>query len=293
MTRTVLVTGAGRGIGAAVARAFALEGAAVFLVARTERELIETTNDIRSAGGRADHAVADVADVDAVASATSACISTFAAPDVVVNAAGVYGPIGRVWEVDAGAWWRAQEINLRGTLHTCAAVLPHMIERRAGRIINFSGGGATSPLPRFSAYAASKAAVVRLTETIAEEVREYGITANAIAPGAVDTRLQDDVLAAGPSAAGDLHARMRTLRETGQGGVPPELAASLAVYLASDAAAALTGKLVSAPHDGWQDWDDARVAELAATPWFTLRRLDPFTLRPLRNPEVRGPGAEP
>ncbi|MEX1183119.1 MAG: SDR family oxidoreductase [Gemmatimonadota bacterium] len=289
MKRTVLVTGAGRGIGAAVARAFAAEGASVFAVSRTDAELREVTDSIRDAGGRAAHAAADVADAAAVERVMRACRAAFGEPDVLVNAAGVYGPIGRVWEIDTAAWWRAQEINLRGTLHTCAAVLPHMIERGAGRIVNFSGGGATSPLPRFSAYAASKAAVVRLTETIAEEVRAFGITANAIAPGAVDTRLQDEVLAVG-AAAGELHGRMRKLRETGEGGVPPELAASLAVYLASDAAAALTGKLISAPHDGWQSWDAARVRELADTAWFTLRRLDPFTLGPLL-PEAREAGA--
>ncbi|CAN5731403.1 N/A [soil metagenome] len=277
--RVVMVIGGGRGIGAAVARAFAADSA-VFLVSRTERELREVAGSIGAAGGTAGYAVADVASEEQVRAAVRACTSELGAPAVLINAAGVYGPIGPVWELDAAAWWRAQEINVRGTLHSCAAVLPHMIERGSGRIINFSGGGATSQLPRFSAYAASKAAVVRLTETIAEEVRGYGITVNAIAPGAVDTTLQDDVLQAG-DRAGELHERIVRLRETGEGGVPPELAASLAVFLASDVAAPLTGRLIAAPHAGWQEWDEARVAELADSAWFTLRRLDPFTVRPL------------
>jgi 3-oxoacyl-[acyl-carrier protein] reductase len=197
-----------------------------------------------------------------------------------VNAAGVYGPIGRTWEVDPEAWWRAHEINVRGTLLACRAALPAMVAGGHGRIINFSGGGATSPLPRFSAYAASKAAVVRLTETLAEELRDQGITVNAIAPGAVDTRLQDEVIAAG-DRAGELYGRMRRLREHGEGGVPAELPAALAVFLATDAAAGITGKLISAPHDGWQSWDAARVRELGESAWLTLRRLDPHTLRPL------------
>lgn len=277
--RVVLVTGGGRGIGAAVARAFAADSA-VFLVARTEAELEGVAAAIVATGGDAAYAAGDVSDRRAVQRVLHACDSTFGVPSVLVNAAGVYGPIGPLWQVDPDAWWRAQEVNVRGTLNTMAAVLPAMIRARHGRIINFSGGGATAPLPRFSAYAAGKAAVVRLTETVAEEVRSHGITVNAIAPGAVDTRLQDEVLAAG-DRAGELHGRIRALRETGQGGVPAELAAALAVFLAGDAAAGLTGKLVSAPHDGWQDWDAARIAELAGGAWLTLRRMDPFTLRPL------------
>lgn len=278
--RAVMVMGGGRGIGAAVARAFASAGSAVFVVSRTASELEATVSDIRSAGGTASSVVADAADREAVDAAVRACTREFRAPDVLVNCAGVYGPIGLSWEVDPDEWWRAQEINVKGTLHSCAAVLPGMLERGRGSIINFSGGGATSPLPRFSAYAASKAAVVRLTETMAEEVRGTGVSINAIAPGAVDTSLQNDVLEAG-DRAGDLHDRIKRLRATGEGGVPPELAASLAVFLASDRAASLTGKLIAAPHDGWQDWTDARIEEVADSPWFTLRRLDPFTVKPL------------
>jgi NAD(P)-dependent dehydrogenase (short-subunit alcohol dehydrogenase family) len=277
--RVVLITGGGRGIGAAVARAFAT-GHRVFLVSRTGAELEGVAAGIRGAGGTAAYAEADVSDKAGVARAVDACAATFGMPDVLVNAAGVYGPIGLLWQSDLEAWWRAQEINVKGTVLTSAAVIPHMIEAGWGRIINFSGGGATSPLPRFSAYAAGKAAVVRLSETLAEELREHAITVNAIAPGAVDTRLQDEVLAAG-ERAGELHGRMQRLRDTGEGGVPPELAANLAVFLASDSAAAVTGKLISAPHDGWQNWDEARIETLRTGSWFTLRRMDAFTLRPL------------
>ena len=278
--RVALVTGGGRGIGAAVAHALGHAGAAVFVVARTESEVAGIAEAIRARGGRAGSARADVSDAASVAAAVDACAAQFGEPHILVNSAAVYGPIGRMWEVDADAWWRAQEINVRGTLFTCRAVLPAMIAAGHGRIINLSGGGATSPLPRFSAYAASKAAVVRLTETLAEEVREFGVTVNAIAPGAVDTRLQDEVLAAG-ARAGELYERIRRLRERGEGGVAPELAAGLAVFLASDAAAGVTGKLISAPHDGWQEWDAVRIRELGESAWLTLRRMDPHTLRPL------------
>jgi 3-oxoacyl-[acyl-carrier protein] reductase len=277
--RVALVTGGGRGIGAAIAREFAREGARVFVVARTEREVKGVAADIRADSGDAAHGIADVADVTAVDRMVQECMERFGRVDVLVNAAGEYGPIGVMWENDPAAWAHAVSVNLLGTLHTCRAIIPRMLAGGGGRIINLSGGGAASPLPRFSAYAATKAAVVRLTETLAEELRGHGVTVNAIAPGAVDTRLQDDVLAAG-DRAGELYGRMLRLRETGEGGVPAELAASLAVYLASDDAAGLTGKLISAPHDGWQTWGSARVEELGRRPWFTLRRIDEFTLKP-------------
>ena len=278
--RTAFVTGGGRGIGEAIARALAAEGARVFVMSRTAAELERVVAAIRGEGGEADFAEADVADAAQATRAVRRCDVSLGPPAVLVNAAGVYGPIGPFREVDAAAWKRALDVNVMGTVHCCQAVLPVMIANGNGRIINLSGGGATSPLPRFTAYAASKAAVVRFSETLAEEVREHGVTVNAIAPGAVDTRLQDEVMLAG-ARSGDLFDRIRRLRETGEGGVPAALPAALAVFLASDAAASLTGKLISAPHDGWQDWDAARIADLAASDWLTLRRLDAHTLAPL------------
>jgi NAD(P)-dependent dehydrogenase (short-subunit alcohol dehydrogenase family) len=296
--KVALITGGGRGIGAGIARAFAAEGARVFLVARTESEVAAVARELSDAAGAAQglgaadaagaahgarpagYRAADVSDPDAVARAVAECQATLGPVDVLVNAAGVYGPIGPTWDVPIDEWSRAVEVNLMGTLHSCRAVIPGMIERGAGRIINFSGGGATAPLPRFSAYAATKAAVVRLTETLAEELSPHGVAVNAIAPGAIDTTLQDAVLEAG-ERAGDLHDRMRRLRETGECATPMEVPVGLAVFLASAASDGLTGRLISAPHDGWREWDEDRIAELMARPWLTLRRIDPHTVRPL------------
>jgi NAD(P)-dependent dehydrogenase (short-subunit alcohol dehydrogenase family) len=278
--KAAIVTGGGRGIGEAIALAFAREGAHLSIASRTKAELDEVASRVQDLGGQVEVIPTDVSDGAGVMRLVEATLTAYGQIDILVNAAGVYGPIGPVWDVDVDEWIRATQINLFGTFMCCHAVLPHMIERRQGKIVNFSGGGATSPLPRFTAYGVSKTAIVRLTETMAEEAKEHNVQVNAIAPGAVDTRLQDDVLAAG-KRAGSLLGRIRKLRETGEGGVPRELPAELALFLASSDSDGLTGKLVAAPHDGWESWDTDRIAELMLAPWFTLRRMDPYTLRPL------------
>ena len=275
-----VITGGGRGIGEAVALAFAREGATVVLAARTASELDQVAAKATAAGGLAIAVPTDVSSPPGVSRLVHSALDAHGQVDVLVNAAGIHGPIGLLWEADLDAWKRAIEVNLYGTFLCCRAVLPHMVKRRQGKIINFSGGGAASPLPRLAAYGASKAAVVRLTETLALEVKPFNVQVNAIAPGMVDTRLLDDVLAA-KEHAGDEGVRARRLRTTGAGGVPRELPAALALWLASDKSRGLTGKLIAAPHDGWQRWDQRQIAALMASPWFTLRRLDHATLRPL------------
>lgn len=274
-----IVAGAGRGIGRAAAIALARDGVRVVLVARTESELAEAVAACEQAGGEARAVTADVAQWEQVRVLVEGTLSIEGRVDILVNSAGSYGPIGPAAEVDAAAWAQAFEVNLFAALYLCRAVLPSMVERGSGKIVLLAGGGATSPLPRFSSYGAAKAGVVRLAETIAEEVREHNIQVNAVAPGLVDTRLQDSVLAAGEQA-GELLQRVRDGRETGAGTVPPELAAELIAFLASEASGALTGKLISAPHDPWREWA-GRAAEINATPMYTLRRLDPFTIEPL------------
>jgi NAD(P)-dependent dehydrogenase (short-subunit alcohol dehydrogenase family) len=144
---------------------------------------------------------------------------------------------------------------------------------RYGKIINLSGGGATNPLPNISAYAASKAAVVRLTETLAEELRSFAIDVNAIAPGALNTRLLDDVLKAGPEKVGaDFYAR--AIKQLQEGGVPLELGAALCLYLASAESDGVTGKLLSAKWDPWASLH-ARKSELDSSDIYTLRRIVP------------------
>jgi NAD(P)-dependent dehydrogenase (short-subunit alcohol dehydrogenase family) len=267
----VLVTGASRGIGCAVARAFAREGSDVALIARPSADLDRVACELSADGTHAQAFPANVADCGAVERAVAGVLEVFGQLDVAVNAAGVYGPIGPLADADMAHWAAAIATNLLGAAYVMRGVLPHMIEQRQGVILNFSGGGAVAPLPRFSAYGASKAAVVRLTETVAEEVRESGVRVNAIAPGAVNTRLLEEVLAAGDRAGAEFYKK--ALDQKLSGGAPPERAAELAVFLASDAAAGITGRLISAVWDDWKSLG-AHSSELRETSLYTLRRID-------------------
>ena len=277
--RVAIITGAGRGIGRTIALAFSRLGASLTLAARTESELSETVKLCQDIGAQAQAVVTDVTDWDQVQNLVVAAFREYGEVDVLVNSAGIYGPIGPTIDVDLDAWKRGVEVNLYAPLYLCRALMPHFMQRRQGKIILLGGGGATTPLPNFSSYAASKAGLARLADTLAEELKPYNVQVNVIAPGLVDTRLQDEVLQAG-NRAGGLYEKIKQARETGKGAVSPEIAADLAVFLASEASGKLTGKLIAAPYDPWREWE-GKGDELNATPMYTLRRLDPFTIKPL------------
>jgi NAD(P)-dependent dehydrogenase (short-subunit alcohol dehydrogenase family) len=273
--RVAIITGASQGLGAAIAERYVAEGASVMLCARGAETLSAQQAHLRSMAGSGQQILiqqADVAHPPEVDALVSASLEAFPHVDILVNNAGVYGPLGPISDVPWEEWVAAIEINLMGTVYACRAILPHMTQRGYGKIVNLSGGGATSPLPRVSAYAASKAAVVRFTETLAVEVGP-GVDVNAIAPGALATRLLDEVIAAGPEVVGgDFYARMIQVRE--EGGTPLEKGASLAVYLASAESDGITGRLISAVWDPWPTLHE-HVEGLRETDVYTLRRIVP------------------
>ena len=273
--RVAIITGASQGLGAAIAEQFVADGASVMLCARNEEKLEEQRAHLESMAGSSQQVIsqqADVARPEDVDSLVGAALEHFPQVHVLVNNAGVYGPLGALGDISWGDWVAAIEVNLLGTVYACRAILPHMVQHGYGKIVNLSGGGATSPLPRISAYAASKAAVVRFTETLAVEV-DGGIDVNAIAPGALATRLMDEVVGAGPDVVGeDFHARMVATRD--EGGTPLERGASLAVYLASAESDGITGRLISAVWDPWETLH-RHVEELRESDVYTLRRIVP------------------
>jgi 3-oxoacyl-[acyl-carrier protein] reductase len=199
-------------------------------------------------------------------------VDRFGTIDCLVNNAGVYGPKGKVDEVDLKKWSHAFEINVMGIVYMCSEVIPYMKRNAGGRIINLSGGGATAPLPGISAYAATKAAVVRLTETIALENKEYNIFVNAIAPGALNTGMLDEMLREGKGKVTEEFYE-RAIKQKESGGTPLNKGAELCVYLASDEGKGITGKLISAVWDDWKNFNNH--PEIMNSDIYTLRRVVP------------------
>jgi 3-oxoacyl-[acyl-carrier protein] reductase len=267
-----IVTGASQGLGKAIEAQLLRDGASVVICAR-DAELLAQTRDELSVAGRVLAHPCDVSDerqvTDLVTFATRELVDIHA----LVSNAGVYGPMGPTEEVDLREWMRAIEINLYGTLLPCRALIPHFKKAGRGKIIVVSGGGATNPLPNISAYAASKAAVVRLMETLAEELREFQIDVNAIAPGALKTRLVEQVLAAGPDKVGAAFFE-KNRKWSEEGATPLELGANLCAYLASPESDGITGKLISAQWDAWARLHE-HCAELASSDIYCLRRIVP------------------
>jgi NAD(P)-dependent dehydrogenase (short-subunit alcohol dehydrogenase family) len=266
--KVCLIAGASGAIGAAVAERFHREGARLALATRSRNE--DTSFAGSSACCRTLHLQFDVARRKEVGNAVARVRDRFGALDVLVNCTGVQGPIGPAHTLPEDEWARAIEINLLGAFHLVRAVVPLMIAGAGGKIIHFAGGGAAYARPFFSAYAASKAALVRLTETLAEELREANIQVNAIAPGPVRSRMWDEMRAAG-TAGGP-----KTLREIAEmdesGGVPASRAAALALFLASSRSDGLTGRLISGVHDRWEEFP-GRISEIMNTEGGTLRRV--------------------
>jgi NAD(P)-dependent dehydrogenase (short-subunit alcohol dehydrogenase family) len=274
--RFAVVTGASQGFGYAIASRFVQEGASVLLCARTADDLESAAEEVRAAAAPGAQVFAEVADVSSeadVSRLSKIVEKQFGRLDILVSNAGIYGPKGAIDEVCWSDWSQAISINLLGTVLCCRAFLPLLRQAARGKILLVSGGGATKPLPFLSAYAASKAAVVRFGETLAEELRETGIDVNSIAPGALNTRLLEEVLSAGPEKVGQSFYEA-SLRQKDSGGTPLDLGADLCVYLASSESDGITGKLISAVWDPWTDFS-AHRQDLDKTDVYTLRRIVP------------------
>jgi len=270
---SAIVTGASQGLGKAIAGEFLREGAKVVICARDAVLLAETRAELAAGGGRVSAHACDVSDEKQVADFTAFALRELGTVDILVCNAGVYGPMGPTEEVDIQEWKRAFEINLYGALLPCRALIPHLKRAGRGKIVIVSGGGATNPLPNISAYAASKAAVVRLMETLAEELKPSGIDVNAVAPGALKTRMVDQVLAAGSEKVGTAFFE-KNRKWANEGATPLSLGAELCVYLASAESDGITGRLISAQWDPWLRLREHRD-ELAGSDIYCLRRIVP------------------
>jgi 3-oxoacyl-[acyl-carrier protein] reductase len=269
-----LITGGSQGLGKAIAGHFLREGANAVLCARGEKELFATRDELAKQfpSQKVFAKTCDVSNESQVNDLVAFALRELGPLHALVLNAGVYGPMGATESVSLDEWRRAMDINLYGVLLPCRAVIPHFKKNGRGKIVVLSGGGATNPMPNISAYAASKAAVIRLVETLAEELKSFRVDVNAIAPGALKTRFVDQVLAAGPEKVGEaFYAKNKQWAQAGA--VPLELGANLAVYLASAQSDGITGKLISAQWDPWEKLHEFK-GDLD-NDIYTLRRIVP------------------
>ena len=257
----IVVAGASRGIGAAVRRQLESHGHEVWSLARNPAESERSTR-------------CDVSVWNDVATARDLVGASWLHVDAVLCVAAIQGAIGPAMAADPAAWSATVRVNLDGTYFVIRAFWELLrCAPRRGKIICFSGGGATKARPNFSAYAASKTGIVRLVETLAEEWKDLPVDINAIAPGAINTAMTGETVRLGPERAGrvEFEAAQRQLESGGQ---PIEKALGLVEFLLSEKSDGITGRLLSAQ---WDDWASlgTHTAALAAGEIFQLRRILP------------------
>ena len=265
-----LVTGAGRGYGAVLARRLAAAGMTVAILGRDAERVGAVADEIDGVA-----LVADVCDPDAIASGVRGLTERHGSVDVLVNNAGIGGPLGLAWEVDADDWWRTLEVNLRGAHTVTSAVLPGMVARGSGRVINVVSHAGTARWPYGSAYAVSKAALIKLGENLAAEVRRHGVVVLNYHPGILEIGLTDTLFAAAPPP-GSVEAMVaewfRTQIAEGRS-VDADASAEQLVRLARGDADALSGRYLTAYDD--LDAILARADEIAGSTAYTLGLIEP------------------
>ena len=267
--RVAIITGAGRGIGRAIALSYAREGAQLVLAARSDHELAETDADVTSLGGEAISVRTDVTSQMATQRLARRAVERFGRIDVLVNNAGISGPIGPLQDNDVEDWVSTINVNLTGTFLACRAVIPVMLEQGGGKIINLSGAGVANAWSNMSAYCASKAAVVRMTEVLAQELQERNILVNALGPGSVHTSMWERMTEQAADAGAEFIHNIGQRVLTG-GGASIDDCAELAVWLASEESGALTGRIISAAADDFRSLG-SMIDEIMDSDAYTLR----------------------
>ena len=265
--KSILITGAGRGIGKRMALGFARLGARIGLIGRSKAELDLAHIEIEQAGGNALRIRADVTDPEQLTLAVDRARVVFGTSvDVLICAAATSGPLNSFLQTSLKAWTEAIQINLLGVVHSCRAVLPSMIERRSGKIIVLACDSDEQPKLNFSAYTSSKAAAVRFVESIAAETLDHNVQINCFDPGPAYTNLTDEIIRAESRLEPAVVSAAKETRRTG--GTSPDLQLEHAAFLASEQSNHITGKLIRVT----DDWKKLRNATLRPDA-LTLRRL--------------------
>ena len=273
--KNVIITGGSVGFGKALAEKFLSEGANISICSRNEQQLFDTQLELISKFPTQSILAkkCDVSNEQEVKEFIKYSVNLFDTIHVLILNAGIYGPMGSIETVSLEELKKKIDINLFGVLLPCRELIPHFKQNKSGKIIVLSGGGATNPMPNLSAYATSKAAVIRVMETLSKELLSYNIDINAIAPGAMSTRMVEQVINAGPDVVGEeFYNKNKNWKQNGA--TPMELGTNLAVYLSSQDSDGITGKLISAQWDNWINFRK-HLEDLQNSDIYTLRRITP------------------
>lgn len=269
-----IITGGASGLGLAISTAFVKSGASVSICGTNQEKLLATQSELLNLKQNDNQKIfihqTDVSIEEEVKIFIENSIKQLGHVNTLVNNAAIYGPKGLSENIDATEWMKTMSNNMFSVFLTCKYILPHMKSRNTGNIINLSGGG-EKPFPRFSAYATSKAAVVKFSEVLAEEVRQNGISVNSIAPGAMNTALLDEVLDSNPDIVGQDFFE-KCVQQKENGGIDPNIAAKLCLYLSSSNGKKITGKLISAIWDDWENMHN-NLESIDGTNLYTMRRI--------------------
>jgi NAD(P)-dependent dehydrogenase (short-subunit alcohol dehydrogenase family) len=272
--KIAIITGANQGLGFEIAKNFLISGANVVICARNADLLEKARLNLASYATDNQKILSmpsDVSSINEVKEIVNTTLKELKGCHILVNNAGIYGPKGSIETNDWSEWVKTIEINLFGSILMARELIPIFKKQRYGKIIQLSGGGATNPMPNISAYAVSKAAVIRFMETIAEELKGFNIDVNAIAPGALNTRMLDEIMEAGPDKVG-MNFFEKSKKQKDNGGAGFIKASELAVFLANNDSDGITGKLISAVWDKWEEFPSHKD-ELNSSDIFTLRRI--------------------
>lgn len=281
--KKALITGGDRGLGYEIAAEFLRQGADICICSRNADAIKEAAvslgHERQDKEQRILYKKADVSVTKDLDELYKYIFEEFSGDfDIVVNNAGIQGPIGSFEDNEWQEILNVINVNLLGTMYSMKCAIGMFKSMHADgtpvrdrSIINISGGGATGARPYFTGYAVAKTGVVRATETLAKENEAYGIRINAIAPGAMNTRMLEDILNAGENAGDEYR---KSLRQKENGGASMENAAGLVAYLASEKAAGVTGRLISAVWDDWKELDK-HACDLNGSDLYTLRRIIP------------------
>lgn len=271
-SKNIIITGGARGIGFAIAQELITQGAIVVICSRTKQELQKSIKALNIRGKNAFGIVCDVSSLSDCRKLIKFAKNKLKKIDVLINNAGIYGPIGPLEKIDLKHWQQALEINLMGTVYCSSLVIPIMIKNGGGKIINLCGAGVGGgkTMPRFTSYFTSKFAIAGFSEALADELKEKHIQVNSISPGAVNTYLNEYLLKLGPEKSGK-EMYETALKQQKEGGVSPLLAAKLVAFLISKDANHISGRLLSAK---WNPPEKIKSIKNFSHNLFKLRRID-------------------